>query len=161
MSLKPTMKIIKEDDRKLKAITKNLKAFNGRYLLVGIFGSLNRKGKSIATIMATHEYGSVMKRIPCRSWMRKFVDGNKYDVNKKVETVCSAILTNKMNSQKGLQILGVWLTNNFKKTIRSLTSPALSWKTVKRKKSSKLLIDTAQSINSIKYRIQKHKPVKE
>ena len=91
--------------------------------------------------------------------MRKFVDGNKYDVNKKVETICNNILTNKISSRKGLEIIGVWLTGKFKTTIKSLTSPALSFKTVKRKKSSKLLIDTAQSINSIKYRIQKHKPV--
>ena len=159
MSLQPTVKVLKDDDRKLKAIERNLKAFNGKYLLVGIFGAMNRKGKSIANIMATHEFGSIIKRIPCRSWMRKFVDGNKYDVNKKVDTICNNILTNKISSRKGLEIIGVWLTGKFKTTIRSLTSPALSWKTVKRKKSSKLLIDTAQSINSIKYRIQKHKPV--
>ena len=159
MSLQPTIKILKDDRRELDRIMKNLKLFNGRYLLVGIFGNMNRKGKSIANIMATHEFGSIIKRIPCRSWMRKFVDGNKYDVDKKVATICTAIVMGKMNSQKGLQIMGVWLTGKFKSTIRSLTSPALSFKTVKRKKSSKLLIDTAQSINSIKYRIQKHKPV--
>lgn len=159
MSLQPTMKIVKEDDRKLRAIQKNLKVFNGKYLLTGIFGNTNRKGKSIASIMATHEFGSIIKRIPCRSWMRKFVDGNKYDVNKKIEAICNNIIMHKISSQKGLQIIGVWLTGNFKKTIRSLTSPALSWKTVRRKKSSKLLIDTGQSINSIKYKIQKHKPV--
>lgn len=148
-------KYVKDDRRKLDKILKEIKSIDGKKVAVGIFTGDRREGGSMATIAATHEFGSDKKKIPERSWMRKYFDLKTSTINKFIQVRIKQILDIRLSEKKAIGEIGVWYTGELKKTIISLTSPALKDATVRRKKSTKLLIDTAQMINIIKHKVFK------
>jgi hypothetical protein len=111
----------------------------------------------MATIAATHELGSTKKNIPERSWMRTFFDGNLDMINKFIQQRVKMVFGLTMTSVKASDQVGVWYSGQLKKAINKLPplDATKSAATIKRKKSSKALIDTSQMINAIVHKIQR------
>jgi hypothetical protein len=91
---------------------------------------------------------------PARPFISKTIDENKEAVDKLKENSWDAILEGKTTIEKALKTIGEWLINKTKKTIQEMKAPALHPFTIKMKRNSaKLLINTAQMINSIQTKV--------
>jgi hypothetical protein len=150
-------KFIKDDRRKLDKVIKEINSLSKQRILIGVFTGQRREGGSMATIAATHELGSTKKNIPERSWMRTFFDGNLDMINKFIQQRVKMVFGLTMTSVKASDQVGVWYSGQLKKAINKLPplDATKSAATIKRKKSSKALIDTSQMINAIVHKIQR------
>jgi len=110
----------------------------------------------LATVATTHELGSVANNIPARPPVRPAIDKNRVPIAQLQVKLVDKIFAGKISVEKALGILGEFLVSLIKKEITALVSPPLSPKTIKRKKSSKPLIDKGQMRNSVTY-VRKHK----
>jgi phage gpG-like protein len=103
----------------------------------------------LVKIGAAHEFGAPKKGIPERPFIRPSYDKNKEALQNIIENEYTKIITGKVTVRLSLGRIGEWMKAKTQKQIRDLTSPPLSEKTIARKKSTKLLIDTGQLIQSI------------
>ena len=99
------------------------------------------------------EFGT--KSIPQRSYIRLTFDETKKSMFQTIKRQKDLIFLGASTVKKSLNVIGLQNTNNIKKTIRRTPSewPPLSESTIKRKKSSKPLIDTGQLINSLTHKV--------
>jgi len=160
MSLKITDK-----DMGMKALIDQMKAAGKKpYVKIGILSSTgsmskkssNRKSKSALTVLDVgvyNEFGT--KDIPQRPFIRTTYDEKKESWFSTIRSLSAVMISGKITAKKILGIVGLQAVADTKKTIKS-THP--SWppnkpSTIKRKKSSKPLIDTGQLINSIQHQV--------
>jgi len=110
---------------------------------------------SVAQLGAIHEFGAPGAGIPERSFMRTAVDEGRSKLNKLVDKLAKMVVDGDANEEKALGILGETVKNMMKAKIRSGLKPPNSPATIRRKGSSKPLIDTGQLINSINWEVMK------
>lgn len=152
-------KNVKIIDRDIKKYKKILDKTSGSYVKVGFpsSGELKDGKKSkgakifldLVQIAAVHEFGT--KNIPERSFVRPAYDKNKGTINKLIVDLHKKVLMGDISIEKALDILGLKNTQMMREAIDKLPGPPLSEKTVARKKSDALLIDTGQLRKSIQY----------
>lgn len=167
---------IKDIDKGWNSIRASLKEFEHGYVKVGIPDSkqtdrrtkaelqteaqgidtqstesqvTNSKKPKISNLMLgmIHEYGS--KHNPKRSWLRASFDRNIQKLTNTQRVLYNRVLSAKLRPKRGLGLLGAAFERIIKDYIRNMSHPPLKPETVKRKGSNKLLIDSAQLINSI------------
>lgn len=117
--------------------------------------SRNDSGINNATLAAIHEFGSPANKIPQRSFLRKPLSNNKANLANLAKNLISQVFTEQITIDTALSFIGEEAKNISKEAITNEISPALNSKTIKRKKSSKPLIDTGQLLNAITYEIRK------
>lgn len=105
----------------------------------------------LATVAATHEYGSVSKNIPARATIGPAIDKNENKILKLKARLVEAVMAGKISVDNALDTLGEFVVSKIKREITLLREPPLSPITIKRKRSSKPLIDTAQMRNSVNF----------
>lgn len=115
------------------------------------------KPMTMAQLGAIHEFGAPNAGIPERSFMRSAVEANKHKLEKLVERLAGQVIDGKLARRNALGILGEYVKNLFKAMIRKGLKPPLKPATVRRKGSSKPLIDTGQLINSIDWEVVENK----
>ncbi len=122
-------------------------------------------GTPIAGVAAIHEYGSPIRRIPPRPYLRTAKEENRESWKKLVDFVSKQILSGSMKVEDALEMLGLKISGDIKKAIKNISSPALKQKTIAnrlRKKADgktvgnldKPLIETAIMINSVTYEVK-------
>ncbi|GBK97742.1 hypothetical protein [Vibrio harveyi] len=122
-------------------------------------------GTPIAGVAAVHEYGSPIRRIPPRPYLRTAKEENRESWKKLVDFVSKQILSGNMKVEDALEMLGLKISGDIKKAIKNISSPALKQKTIAnrlRKKADgktvgnldKPLIETAIMINSVTYEVK-------
>ncbi|AWB00245.1 hypothetical protein CU052_13485 [Vibrio harveyi] len=122
-------------------------------------------GTPIAGVAAVHEYGSPIRRIPPRPYLRTAKEENRESWKKLVDFVSKQILSGSMKVEDALEMLGLKISGDIKKAIKNISSPALKQKTIAnrlRKKADgktvgnldKPLIETAIMINSVTYEVK-------
>jgi len=138
----------------LKPLEKIQKDFKKKYIAkVGILGSSNSRQDNLsnAGIGAVHEFGSFKKKIPRRSFLKMPLLEKKKELLKTLSNLINKYLKDK-NIKKIYKLLGfkaetiilrAFATKGFGKWEKLKNS------TIKRKKSSAILIDTAQLRKSI------------
>lgn len=141
----------KLDDRIWRELRKKVSDVGRRRVRVGVFASSgSEKGTSIADIAAIHEFGAPKANIPARSFLRSaFTNDGGAALRAMTERVARSVLSDRIDLRKALEVLGAWGANAVKARIRSNIAPPLAIATIKRKGSSKALIDTGRLINAI------------
>nr|WP_282564429.1 hypothetical protein [Providencia alcalifaciens] len=141
---------------RLKALEARIRAIGKKKVVVGVPASTNEvreDGLSNATIAVAHEFG-VPEHIPERSFLRSTLGENKDKAAGLLIQELKSDISQGDFSGRALAIVGEKLSVVVKRKIQSGISPALDSKTVKRKRSSKPLIDTGNMLQSITYEVR-------
>ena len=97
-----------------------------------------------------NEFGT--ETIPERSFVRAAFDANRSKYEKVTKKLLIKIYKSQMTVERALDILGLILENDIKTMILNGNFVPLAISTVLRKGSEKPLIDTAQMINSVRFK---------
>jgi len=124
------------------------------YVKVGLMADKPHKNADItvAEVGTIHEFGAPNANIPERSFMRSTYEEKKSNWLEETKDLAKKIADGKENISHSLDILGQIIQKDIKTKIKSGEFVPLKPKTIKRKKSDKPLIDTAQMLNSIRHK---------
>jgi hypothetical protein len=131
---------------------------SGAHVLVGVTsakGSEEHEGAtklSVASVGAVHEFG--LGNAPERSFVRAAIDENESTIQRRTKQLAKAIILGRHTQKSALEVLGVWLKGVMVKRINAGIEPELKEATVKRKGSSKPLVDTGQLKGSIDFEVK-------
>lgn len=144
--------------QKLRARVKDL---DKKYVKVGILS--NRGGDertedgefTMVELGLVHQFGSEKANIPAREWLTVYFEKNPDEVNAKVSELAKAIVMDKVDVRKGLELLGMWASAQVKKNITAgeHLAPPLADSTVARKGSDRPLVDTGRFVGSIVHEV--------
>jgi len=141
----------------MNSVLKKLEALKQTQVVVGIPAVANKiheGGVSNAVIAAAHEFGVPDKNIPERSFLRSTFNENKDKAASFLATRIRNALISKGDMNKPFELLGLKMATEVKGKIQSGIEPPLLKATIKRKGSSKPLIDTGQLVQSITYEVR-------
>jgi len=120
---------------------------------VGVRGHAHQDSKlSSAGIAANHEFGL---GVPERPFMRLTFEQRKDDIQRLTRELEKRVLEERMTTEQALAVLGSAAVGYIRSTIDAGVPPPLSPETIKRKGSSKTLIDTAQMKGDISYEVHR------
>ena len=116
----------------------------------------------VAGIAAVHEYGSVLRGIPPRPFLRTATEESKEEWKAIIRHGAKSILNGSMTSHQVVEILGLKISGDIKKAIKNVTSPELAQSTIEarlRKKADgktignldKPLVETSIMLNTVTY----------
>lgn len=115
-------------------------------------GSIRNTDQPLAAIAAIHEFG--LGGMPQRSFLRSAFDENKPMINKMGDHIVNSAIKG-ISTEKALDQLGNVVQGMVQKKIVDGPFVPNSPATIKRKKSSKPLIDTGHLRQSIRYVIER------
>lgn len=92
--------------------------------------------------------------IPERSFIRSTIDENAQKYRELAKKLALLIVDGKLTAERALELFGERVVADIKLHIQRGIDPPLAAETVRRKGSSKPLIDTAQMINAITYQVE-------
>lgn len=159
-----TVSVIKSARKALKPkplldARKELAIWNSATLTVGLHeaeASMVKGSLTVAQIMTVHEFGSDDGKIPMRSWLRGWFDESQVQMSGLVRDMTKQIVRGKLRAKSALARLGSIAVAELQ--ARWARTPGdwapLAESTIKRKKSTKPLIDTGQSRTSVTYAIR-------
>lgn len=145
------------DDRTWRKLLKTVKGFATIQVKVGIVGRAaqanHTSGISLVELAAIHEYGAPGANIPARSYIGKTLRDRVDEWRGMQLRLVKALLSGKVSAKRAQEILGLWAATAIKHTIASgsVDGPPLRPETIRRKGSSKPLVDTAQLLNAISW----------
>jgi phage gpG-like protein len=140
------------EQKKRRVVVRKGKQRFGSYTAVR--GSRHEAAENMSEIIriaAVHEFGAPKRNIPERPFIRTSFDDNFPALQEFKKTQAMLVIQGKQTAMTGIKKIGEWLTNKTKAKINSNIPPELDPKTIKRKHSSRTLIDTAQLLNSIQH----------
>lgn len=117
-------------------------------------GTIERKiddKTTVALVATVHEYG--LGTSPERSFLRAWHDENRGKNLEAFRKIYKAVIAEKYDVKTGLDRLGLHFVAQIQNRIARGIEPALKDATIKRKKSSKPLINTGQLRSSIRHRL--------
>lgn len=117
-------------------------------------GSTEADGTPVALIAAVHEYGAPEKGIPERSFLRSSIRENRAKYIQMNRNNLVAVLNRSMSMERALGLLGEAAAGDVKAKITSGNFQALKSQTIRRKGSSRPLVDTGQLRQSISWEIE-------
>lgn len=149
----------KNDNSLFIAYEKNLQQFKDSVVKAGILakdGSQNHsEGITVFQIGMIHEFGVPEKNIPRRSFIRVPIENNIKEITKLIENNHKLVSENAMSAKVALDRIGIKAQNTIKESFRNNDWKPLKRATVKRKGSSRPLIDKGQLIGSISFIVEK------
>lgn len=146
------MKAISERDLGFAKVVSELKSLSGKEIKIGVQGSdTYEDGTSVLDVAIWNEFGT--SRISSRPFVRQtfalYGEEAYQQMAKVVEAVGIGVDVN-----TALATVGQWYENRMKETLSTYPWKRNSLETIKRKGSSKPLIDTGQLRNSIRYEVK-------
>lgn len=152
-------------DRGSSALAAALRALAGSRVRVGVLADAPKKtgtrtGKSgrqiqqaatLAEVAAAHEFGT--DQIPQRSFIRATVDLKAAEITALQEKLAAQVAEGKITPEVALERFGVTVQGMIQARIAEGIGPALAPETIRRKGSSKPLVDTGQLRSSITYQV--------
>lgn len=149
-----SMKVLKDIDPKLIDKLKQRLVGNNRAVNVGIpEGPKEEDGTPVAMIAAVHEYGSPTQGIPERPFLRVAVQRNRLKYVRLNRINLVKMLRGQMDADQALGQLGEMAKGDVQVEIRNGEFTPLKPATIKRKGSSRPLIDTGQMVQSIAWEL--------
>ena len=129
----------------------------GLSVVVGVTAKSNARSDELtnADLAMIHEFGSPVHNIPERSFLRKPLINNAETVASLAKNAIGKFIAGEISAAEALGVIGEEAKGISKEAVANGISPALKPATIKRKKSSKPLIDTGQLLNSITYEVRK------
>ncbi len=156
---------VRDRDRGLKKLKRNLKNTGKNFVTVGIFGERADAAhagteKSNVEIAGFHEFGT--PTIKPRSYIRATVDAEKGRIRQLQKRLAEQIIKRRTTEAQGLNLIGVFLQGKMQTRIQAGIAPPLEDATIKRKtvqgkKGTTPLIDTGQLIQSITFAVMRGK----
>jgi hypothetical protein len=146
---------IKDTDKGFLAIKKALMSLKNKEIKVGIHEGAGKNAKTgtlIVDYAIANEYGT--SKIPERSFMRSTYDEKESEWNKALDKIVSSVIEGDFDVAEKIAFIGEQMVNDIKDKIDSNIPPSLSEATIKRKGSSKTLIDTGIMKTSITYKVE-------
>lgn len=110
-------------------------------------------GLQMAQIAAQNEFGT--DKIPARPFIRTAFDSRRNEIEAVIRDEYNQIIDGTTTIRKALGFMGQAVQALIQARIAAIRQPPNSSVTIKRKKSSKPLIDFGQMINSVRYVINK------
>lgn len=153
-----SMKVLKDIDQ--KAIDKLRKRLVGSGKVVNVGfpqGKHEEDGTPVAMIAAVHEFGSPSQGIPERPFLRVAVQRNRQKYAMLNHTNLVKMLRGQTTVETALGQLGEMAKGDVQTEIRSGDFKPLKAATIKRKGSSRPLIDTGQMVQSISWELGEKK----
>ena len=136
---------------KVLATLEGLDGLEGK---VGWFESAHYKeGPSVAYVATIHEFGT--GRIPARPFMRPAVADHGGEWIELIGQGVKAAMTGGQSPAEVLELVMLQAAGNVGEKIQTVTSPALSPVTIKRKGHDKPLIDTGQMFQSVTGKVER------
>jgi len=130
--------------------------FNGLVAQVGLPSGINYEdGTPVAQVAAIQEFGAPAKKIPPRPFIRPTVAEQKEQWTKIIAKSIPKVVENKMTAFDVLDLVGRVAAADIQTKISSIYSPPLSPITIKRKGSSKPLIETGLMLASVSNAVNK------
>ena len=123
---------------------------------IGVFGSAGQSKNGDLTnaqLAIIHEFGTA--RTPSRSFLRSTFDEKNKEWRKFIEAMSKRVFEGDMDELQVLGLLGEKAVADIREKIRSGIAPTLKASTIKRKGSSKPLIDSGRLLNSIGWQVVK------
>jgi len=147
-----------DNDKGMEKIRKELAALSKLSIKVGIIeGTKGNNGASIAEYAAYNEYGVPGKKkkwdIPPRPFIRGFVENRATEINATQEKLVHQVAEGKMSAKTAIKRLGQFAQDGIKRYIMDGDFEPNADITIRRKKSSRPLIDTGTMRNSIRYEV--------
>lgn len=141
-------------DRGWDRIKRELARANRLEVAVGVLeGSKNGEGYSIAEYAAANEYGT--DNIPSRPSMRTAFDENVAAITRDMQRQHAAMVTGERTAEAALTVIGQKQADRTKNTITGRDFlPKLSESTIKRKGSTKTLVDTGAMVNAVQISVR-------
>lgn len=147
-----------EITKRLKKIMKRAERLNRMQLVVGIPSDENSRDESTgitnAELGAIHEFGAPKKNIPERSFMRSSASEEANNLGRLAKIQISECLRGETSAHDAFATVGVYLQGKIVDKITDGDFEPNTEATVKRKKSSKPLIDTGQLRGAITYEVR-------
>jgi hypothetical protein len=145
--------VIKDIDRGLKNIERNVKLLKGCQIKVGLMGSDAVNGTSVIDYAVYNEFGT--SRIPARPFMSTTYDENVDKTYELIERMAGQLMDSKLSTKQLLDRLGLWYSSQIKKTIRRAKEWAVpnAPGTIAQKGSSSPLIDTGRMLNAVNFEV--------
>ena len=106
-------------------------------------------GTPVATVAASQEFGTAT--IPPRPFFRNMISENQAHWP---DDIAKLLASNGMDAAAALQVMGQEIKEEIQDSIEKLTDPPLKPATIKRKGSSKPLIDTAHMRDSVDFVVE-------
>ncbi|KLU15081.1 MULTISPECIES: hypothetical protein [Xenorhabdus] len=145
------------DGKILKALQEKIEALKKVKVVVGVPASKNHRddetGRSNAEVAAAHEFG-VPGHIPERSFLRSTLQENKEGAVRFLVNGIRQALEDNTDTKQPFELVGRQMAGQVQRNIQAGINPPLNPKTIKRKKSSKPLLDTGQLLQSITYEVR-------
>ena len=141
-------KVERQSDDKIKKLIVNLEAMDNLSTQVGCLpGAKYKDGTSVAYIATIMEFG--FGPIPPRSFMRTTMEEKKKAWANLAKSGNKLVLAGSMEPLNVMEGLGLQAAGDIKKKISEITSPPLAPATVKRKGSSKPLVESSLMLSSL------------
>ena len=142
-----------------KYLENSIKRAKGKEVVIGVLkGTGNyESGDSLVDVATTHEYGSVTKKIPSRSFLRVPFIQNQKRVDRIIGLAYKSIVKQTATLDKALDVIGLEARNISVEAFDDLgggTWDANSPKTISSKGSSKPLTDTGRLKQSIQWEVR-------
>lgn len=141
---------VTDRDLGLKAFIRQLEEAKVCEVAIGILEGAVADGQQIAEYAAANEYGT-NKGIPERSFMRSAFDENSHGISVVMGQQFAKVKRGEKSVRSALEHLGMYHQKHIKEKIGSNIQPANHPETIRRKKSSRTLIDNGDMINSVHY----------
>jgi phage gpG-like protein len=150
------MKYLKDDKREQKRLAKIIqKMAKAPHVAVGILQDKPiSEGFTMVDLATVHEYGSKNGHTPQRSFMRSTCDAKQGDHIKLAGLLQNKIIDDKLSIKQALTQLGEVVEKDMVQTINRGIRPMLKPATIKRKGSSKPLINTGHLKGFIKHEVR-------
>lgn len=106
---------------------------------------------TVGELMALHELGL---GVPERSWLRSWIDKNQRECQADMASAMQAILSGRKSRKQALEEIGYKWTNEMRGNIvDGKIQPAIAASTAKAKGHDTPLLDTAEGVNSITFKL--------
>jgi len=130
--------------------------FDGMVAQVGFPSGINyEEGTPVAYVATIQEFGAPEVNIPPRPFMRPTVKANKHEWTKIIASRIPKVVMGKMTAFDVLDLVGISAAADIQVTISKVDSPPNSPATIKRKGSSKPLVDTGLMVASVQNAVNK------
>lgn len=146
-----SVKVIRKNPKAIKELKEQMAKLRAKAVYVGLpagtDGELVMRG-------AVHQFGSEKRNIPPRPWLDKGAEQGADKYKKLAKNKITDVVTGDLSVDKYYQTLGEISVAEVRKYLRNGDFTPLSPATIKRKGSSKPLIDTGQLRNSVTYEVK-------
>lgn len=120
-------------------------------------GTHGPSGLPVVQLGAIHEFGSADGNIPERSFLRSTMESKRREHNAIIRKLGRSVMTGRQDPRVALEQLGMVAAANVQETIADGVPPPNAPATVRRKGSSKPLVDTGALRQAITHQVFKGK----